>query len=250
MKQFLITVFLLFVSGAIFAQDIIIKNDGDEIKSKVVEITLETIKYKLFNKPSGPLRNVSKNEVFMIIYEDGTREKITAVKQTKHVPDVAEEQETIPKKIDEQKPQTKRSHKGGSNIETGIMTGDLDGLLSINYIYDFMLGKNVSLGIGTGILVDPEYTEDPFLPIFLDTKAYFLQQINSPFGYFDIGAALPLNHGTSYMLIETGLGYNFQIGSRNGMAVSLGYHHGSMPLEDEDEAVTFSGLALRLSFKF
>lgn len=186
----------------------------------------------------------------MIIYEDGTREKITAVKQTNRVPEVVEEQETAPEKISEQKPPTKRGHKGGSNIETGFMTGDMDGLLNINYIYDFMLGKNVSLGIGTGILVDPDYTEDPYLPIFLDAKAYFLQQINSPFAYFDIGASLPLNHGTSYMLIETGLGYNFPIGPRNGMAVSLGYHHGSMPLEDETEAVTFSALALRVSFKF
>ena len=56
--------------------DIIYLNDGSEIKSNVVEITVETIKYKNFEQLNGPIRNVPLKDVFMIIYKNGTREII------------------------------------------------------------------------------------------------------------------------------------------------------------------------------
>jgi hypothetical protein len=58
----------------IFSQDIIYKNDGSEIQSNIVEITVNAIKYKNFNQPNGPIRNILINDVFMIIYKDGTKE--------------------------------------------------------------------------------------------------------------------------------------------------------------------------------
>jgi hypothetical protein len=54
--------------------DIIYLKDGSEIKSNVVEITVENIKYKNFNQLSGPVRNVPIKDIFMIIYKNGTRE--------------------------------------------------------------------------------------------------------------------------------------------------------------------------------
>ncbi len=54
--------------------DIIYKKDGTEIKVKVIEITEETIKYKNYNQPDGPQRNIVKKDIFMIIYKDGSRE--------------------------------------------------------------------------------------------------------------------------------------------------------------------------------
>jgi len=55
-------------------QDVIYRNDGSEIKAKVVEITTDAIKYRNFDQPSGPIRNILTSDVFMIIYEDGTKE--------------------------------------------------------------------------------------------------------------------------------------------------------------------------------
>ena len=63
---------LVVISG--FSQDIIYKTDGTEIKAKVFEITTEAVKFKNYNQQEGPLRNISLTEVFMIIYEDGTKE--------------------------------------------------------------------------------------------------------------------------------------------------------------------------------
>jgi ABC-type lipoprotein release transport system permease subunit len=74
MKRIFLLSIITFISFSSFCQDIIIKVDGNEIKVKVVEITIETIKYRNFDQLDGPLRNISKNDVFMIIYEDGTRE--------------------------------------------------------------------------------------------------------------------------------------------------------------------------------
>lgn len=74
-KQLLLSVMVAITYYA-SAQDIIIKKSGDEINSKVVEITTDAIKYKEFENQDGPLRNVALNDVFMIIYENGKREVI------------------------------------------------------------------------------------------------------------------------------------------------------------------------------
>ena len=57
--------------------DIIMLKNGQEIKAKVTEITLTEIKYKLFEHLDGPTRTVAKSDVFVIIYENGTREVIS-----------------------------------------------------------------------------------------------------------------------------------------------------------------------------
>jgi len=74
MKRILILVLMGFATSLLFAQDVIVKRNGDEIKSKVLEITENTVKYKEFNFQDGPVRNININDVFMIIYENGKRE--------------------------------------------------------------------------------------------------------------------------------------------------------------------------------
>ena len=58
-----------------FSQDTIFKMDGSEIKAKVLEIDEEIIKYRFFNQPEGPIRSLKKKDIFLILYQDGTREK-------------------------------------------------------------------------------------------------------------------------------------------------------------------------------
>jgi hypothetical protein len=64
--------FVLFYKT--YAQDIIYKNDGSEIKSIVTEITADAVKYKNYSQPDGPIRNILIKDVFMIIYKDGSKE--------------------------------------------------------------------------------------------------------------------------------------------------------------------------------
>jgi opacity protein-like surface antigen len=73
MKIIILSLFVL-ISSKSYSQDIIYKKDGSEIETKIVEITNDMIKYKRFDQQTGPLRNMPKSDVFMIIYEDGTKE--------------------------------------------------------------------------------------------------------------------------------------------------------------------------------
>jgi hypothetical protein len=77
MKRILFLVLIGLSTNLIYAQDIIVKQNGDEIKSKILEITSETIKYKEFDFQDGPTRNINISDVFMVIYENGKREKFT-----------------------------------------------------------------------------------------------------------------------------------------------------------------------------
>jgi len=56
------------------AQDIITLKNGEEIKAVVTEIELNVIKYKKFDNQTGPAYTVSKADVFMIKYENGTKD--------------------------------------------------------------------------------------------------------------------------------------------------------------------------------
>lgn len=57
-----------------FSQDIIIKRNGDLIKSKVIEIDDEKIKYKKFESLDGPVYNIRKDEVSRIKYQNNTQD--------------------------------------------------------------------------------------------------------------------------------------------------------------------------------
>lgn len=75
-KAIVILIITLCCATIVKAQDLIIKNDKSELKSKVVEITETSIKYKKWENIDGPIYNVSKNDVFMIVYANGKRDMI------------------------------------------------------------------------------------------------------------------------------------------------------------------------------
>ncbi|MBN1597602.1 MAG: hypothetical protein JW894_04870 [Bacteroidales bacterium] len=76
MKRTLFCTILILLGFFLNAQDVIYLIDGSEIQAKIIELTNDLIKYKRFDQLDGPLRNISNKDVFMIIYEDGTREII------------------------------------------------------------------------------------------------------------------------------------------------------------------------------
>lgn len=76
-----IFIFLIAVFGFInsFAQDYITLKNGDEIKSKVLEVNPDLIKYKNWTNLEGPIYSIAKGDVFMIKYANGNKDvfKIT-----------------------------------------------------------------------------------------------------------------------------------------------------------------------------
>lgn len=75
-KTTLLSAMLIFFAFYTRAQDVIIKNDKTEIKSKVTELTETMIKYKKWDNIDGPIYNIALNDVFMILYSNGQREII------------------------------------------------------------------------------------------------------------------------------------------------------------------------------
>src|SRR5688572_7709381 len=70
---------LLFVlaTGRIIAQDKITLLNGEELNGRITEITDSEIKYISSENPAGPTRVVYKTEIFLIKYENGTRELVS-----------------------------------------------------------------------------------------------------------------------------------------------------------------------------
>ena len=72
----LFTFFLaLFLAPAwSFAQDVIFKSSGEEIKAKIVEIEDLKVKYRKFDNLEGPIYNMAKSEILLIRYQNGSIE--------------------------------------------------------------------------------------------------------------------------------------------------------------------------------
>ena len=73
MRAKFLALFLL-CSVTLFAQDIIVQNNGNTILSKVIEIGSTEVKYKKFSNLNGPTYTIAKAEILVINYENGEKE--------------------------------------------------------------------------------------------------------------------------------------------------------------------------------
>lgn len=64
----------LFLSFKLFSQDTIYKRNGDIINAKVLEVDLKVIKFKKASNPDGPLFTMSKSQITLIQYNDGSKD--------------------------------------------------------------------------------------------------------------------------------------------------------------------------------
>ncbi|MDR3219827.1 MAG: porin family protein [Dysgonamonadaceae bacterium] len=75
MRKMLFVLMLLAVAvSTMNAQDVITMMSGDEIKTKVLEISSNEVKYKKFGNVNGPTYTILKSEIFMIKYENGEKD--------------------------------------------------------------------------------------------------------------------------------------------------------------------------------
>jgi hypothetical protein len=65
-----------------FSQDMITKKTSEDIKAKVIEVTINEIKYKKFDNLNGPLFTLLKSDVLMIRYENGSKDIFNEVQNT------------------------------------------------------------------------------------------------------------------------------------------------------------------------
>lgn len=80
MKKLLIVSFTLLVHFTI-AQDVIVMKNGDELNAVVLEVGTESIKYKKYDNQQGPTYSIDKTDVFMIRYENGSKDVFNTQKE-------------------------------------------------------------------------------------------------------------------------------------------------------------------------
>ncbi len=73
-KTIFVLLIVLFISIDGFSQDIITKSDSVKIEAKVIEVGLNTIKYKKFSNQNGPVYVIRKSDVHDILYKNGERD--------------------------------------------------------------------------------------------------------------------------------------------------------------------------------
>lgn len=79
MKKIILTVAAVFAMTFANAQDLITKKSGEDIKSKVLEVSTSEIKFKKYENLNGPIFTLLKSDVLLIIYENGTKDVFNEV---------------------------------------------------------------------------------------------------------------------------------------------------------------------------
>ncbi|MEY2922861.1 MAG: hypothetical protein RL108_1487 [Bacteroidota bacterium] len=109
------------------AQDLITKKNGDDIKAKVLEITLTELKYKNFNNLDGPIISIAKSDVIFVKYENGTKDVFVDEKManTSNPSGVDNEKLALFGKSDARRYYKGYSGAGGGTLVTGLFAGSL-----------------------------------------------------------------------------------------------------------------------------
>lgn len=160
MKKFIILGISLFVSAAVQAQDVIIMRSGEQVESKVEEVGDKQIRYRKYANPDGPVYSVSSSEVFVIRFENGTREVITPETP---VADAVTEEDAKYSHVKQAVAQAKapirdkhmlwgvRASYGYGYISTSASDGPSGGAWGVGVVLDYFPSLQSSSGFGGGI---------------------------------------------------------------------------------------------------
>ncbi len=76
MKSLVVLILLSLLSNICLGQDYIYQKDYTIIKAKILEIDLESIKYKRIELPEGPIYTISKDKLFKVRFSNGIEDII------------------------------------------------------------------------------------------------------------------------------------------------------------------------------
>ena len=79
LRKMVVMAICLAGSVTVFAQDIIIMKNGNDIQAIVEEVGIDDVKYKRFDNQDGPNYMLNKSEIFMIRYENGSKDVFSEI---------------------------------------------------------------------------------------------------------------------------------------------------------------------------
>ncbi|SHJ42242.1 hypothetical protein SAMN02745146_3115 [Hymenobacter daecheongensis DSM 21074] len=121
MHRLLLFVFFSLLALTAQAQDLLTKQNGDEVPVKVLEITPTEVRYKRTDNPDGPLISVRRSDVFMIRYANGTKE-VMGVAPAPGLPATAPALPPGPVVPGDEEPVYNEVHLGGPRIGFTVLT--------------------------------------------------------------------------------------------------------------------------------
>src|ERR1035438_1384071 len=72
-----LTFLLVFAfNGTSFCQDVIIMLNNESVQAKIEEVGVNVIKYRKADNMDGPIYDMPKSDVYMIVYNNGSRDVI------------------------------------------------------------------------------------------------------------------------------------------------------------------------------
>jgi hypothetical protein len=168
MRKSIAILFILCSSFFAKGQDNIILKNGDEIKSKVLEISPTELKYKKWNQES-PIYSILKKDVFIILYENGTKE----VFETEEINyEVKHESKKEP------------GQKGLSNITELHATNGLvlPARFFIQNVTGYQFDSRLFAGLGVGLNYNFDRRNPGIaFPLFADIRFDFLESGTRPY---------------------------------------------------------------------
>lgn len=232
-----------------YSQDVITKKNGEDIKAKVVEVTISEIKYKLFENLDGPIFTTSKSEILMIRYANGSKSLFNdVVSPTSRDSKVSYEDNIYHNNLHENSHPHISSYQGEVSVgyAKGIGTFPLDRIY-FETVHGIRINPNFFIGGGLGYNLFTESTAQggSIIPVFINAKGYFANAETTPFGSFNIGYGFGSGEVSGYggMYISPAIG--LKIASFN---ISVAYQ--SQSISAEGVSVSFDALLIKMGVSF
>lgn len=239
MKKIFLFILSTALYGRVLSQDNIILKNGDEIPATITEITINEVKYKKWKFKDGPGYTILKNEVFMIVYRNGTK-------------DVFKENDNI---IIIPINKNHFKQKGFSNISELILTSYNNWYnlgqnspfinsqkIAFQTVTGYQFNSNFNLGLGLGIYYRKylnygtyyfqNYVQSSIFPMFIDFRINFLKRRFSPFVTFSGGYSIFHNYDLGNgientlkggLLLSSSVGLKAFVSNKIALNFSVGY---------------------------
>ena len=204
-------------------QDIIIKHNGEEIKSKVLEITPDLIKYIDYGRTDNQVRDINISDVSMIVYRNGTRELFSKPTEKKETETAAITGRAVPSAGDQNsnsvrfsassiKQEKRQLRKYGNYFSVAAGAGNSYGGLglSLQYLTQGRLKLGIHGGAGYFPLAGQAYLFTGGL------KLYFWDYLYTDLQFGRFGAY----QKTYYDYYN---GYTYENGTLYGPSILMGY---------------------------
>lgn len=186
MKKIL-TFCLFFIAFSSFSQDQLFKKDNTKLEVKILEINQNEIKYKLFNYLEGPTIIISKNDVALIIYQNGTHEAIITKVEPIIIYDNPKANATVSSEVKQNaKLEDFKKLTFTKNLVSINIMEPLNGTFSISYLREFAR-NNANIYIPVSVGFSDPYMNQSFLNTFYNQNRNNISDYKYTNKNFEIG---------------------------------------------------------------